>query len=43
MNGITDCVVSQRCSQRGDPDRTESGAIVFPFEAVKVEFLLQAA
>jgi len=24
-------------------DRTESGAIVFPFEAVKVEFLLQAA
>jgi predicted transcriptional regulator len=24
-------------------DRTESGAIVFPFDAVKVEFLLQAA
>ena len=24
-------------------DRTESGAVVFPFEAVKVEFLLQAA
>jgi len=24
-------------------ERTESGAIVFPFEAVKVEFLLQAA
>ena len=24
-------------------NRTESGAIVFPFEAVKVEFLLQAA
>jgi len=24
-------------------DRTEGGAIVFPFEAVKVEFLLQAA
>lgn len=24
-------------------DRTESGAIVFPFVAVKVEFLLQAA
>jgi len=24
-------------------DRTESGAIVFPFEAVKVEFLLRAA
>lgn len=24
-------------------DRTERGAIVFPFEAVKVEFLLQAA
>ena len=24
-------------------DRSESGAIVFPFEAVKVEFLLQAA
>lgn len=23
--------------------RTESGAVVFPFEAVKVEFLLQAA
>jgi hypothetical protein len=23
--------------------RTASGAIVFPFEAVKVEFLLQAA
>jgi predicted transcriptional regulator len=24
-------------------DRTEEGSIVFPFEAVKVEFLLQAA
>ena len=24
-------------------DRTEDGSIVFPFEAVKVEFLLQAA
>ena len=24
-------------------DRTESGAIEFPFDAVKVEFLLQAA
>ncbi len=24
-------------------DRTEDGRIVFPFEAVKVEFLLQAA
>lgn len=24
-------------------DRTDSGAIVFPFDAVKVEFLLQAA
>jgi predicted transcriptional regulator len=24
-------------------DRSESGGIVFPFEAVKVEFLLQAA
>ena len=24
-------------------DRTESGGIIFPFEAVKVEFLLQAA
>ena len=24
-------------------DRTEGGGIVFPFEAVKVEFLLQAA
>ncbi|MFM2447761.1 MAG: hypothetical protein RIS44_211 [Pseudomonadota bacterium] len=24
-------------------DRTENGAIVFPFDAVKVEFLLQAA
>ena len=24
-------------------DRTEKGSIVFPFEAVKVEFLLQAA
>ena len=24
-------------------DRTENGSIVFPFEAVKVEFLLQAA
>ena len=24
-------------------DRTDSGGIVFPFEAVKVEFLLQAA
>ena len=24
-------------------DRTESGSIVFPFDAVKVEFLLQAA
>ena len=24
-------------------DRTEAGSIVFPFEAVKVEFLLQAA
>lgn len=24
-------------------DRTEAGAIVFPFDAVKVEFLLQAA
>jgi predicted transcriptional regulator len=24
-------------------DRTEQGSIVFPFEAVKVEFLLQAA
>lgn len=27
----------------GVVDRTESGAIVFPFEAVKVEFLLQAS
>jgi len=24
-------------------DRSKSGGIVFPFEAVKVEFLLQAA
>ena len=24
-------------------DRTENGAIVFPYEAIKVEFLLQAA
>jgi predicted transcriptional regulator len=24
-------------------DRTDDGRIVFPFEAVKVEFLLQAA
>ena len=29
--------------EAGVLDRTESGAIVFPFEAVKVEFLLQAA
>ena len=27
----------------GDVDRAEGGDIVFPFEAVKVEFLLQAA
>jgi hypothetical protein len=25
------------------PDRAEGGRIVFPFEAIKVEFLLQAA
>lgn len=25
------------------PNRTDDGLIVFPFEAVKVEFLLQAA
>jgi hypothetical protein len=24
-------------------DRTDTGGIIFPFEAVKVEFLLQAA
>ena len=24
-------------------DRTEDGRIIFPFEAVKVEFMLQAA
>ena len=24
-------------------DRAESGGIVFPFEAIKIEFLLQAA
>ena len=29
--------------QAGVLDRTPSGAIEFPYEAVKVEFLLQAA
>jgi predicted transcriptional regulator len=29
--------------EAGVLERTEAGAIVFPFEAVKVEFLLQAA
>lgn len=29
--------------EAGVLDRTDSGAIIFPFDAVKVEFLLQAA
>jgi hypothetical protein len=36
-------VVGGACVLRYDLDRAESGGIVFPFDAVKVEFVLQAA